>query len=59
MLTQDRTVDDIYKLFAFIEKRLQRIVLFYSVRGKANCTQRTVIEWEYFEIGGWNGVKGE
>ena len=40
MLTQDRTVDDIYKLFA-------------------NCTQRTVIEWEYFEIGGWNGVKGE
>ena len=58
-LTQDRTVDDIYKLFAFIEKGYSESYYFTQLEAKLTVLKEMVIEWAYFEIGGWNGIEGE
>ena len=59
MLTQDRTVDDIYKLFASIEKGYSESYYFTQLEAKLTVLKELLLSGEYFEIGGWNGIKGE
>lgn len=39
MLTQDRTVDDIYKLFAFIEKGYSELYYFTQLEAKLTAEE--------------------